>query len=192
VPSQKQPFWLGVLFYDDGFALAPTLQFHFNNPTMLINLTPAQLRQAASIKEQIEALNKELGAIAGISAPTNSTKPVKKGGMSAAGKARIVAAQKLRWSKAKAAKGKSAVKAAVEPAKKKISAEGIARIKAAQKARWAVIKAKTAPKAAVVAKPVVKAAVKPAKKFTMSAAAKAKISAAAKARWAKIRAAKKK
>jgi hypothetical protein len=91
-------------------------------------------------------------------------KPVvkKKGGLSAAGKARIVAAQKARWAKIKAAKPATttpvpkpavAVKAVVKPAasksvikaksaaKKKISAEGIARIKAAQKARWAKIKA---------------------------------------------------
>jgi hypothetical protein len=62
---------------------------------------------------------------------------VKKGGMSAAGKARIVVAQKLRWAKINAAKGKLVAKpvvnASVKPAKKKISAEGIARIKAAQK-----------------------------------------------------------
>ena len=175
---------------------------------MLTNLTPAQLRQAASIKEKIEALNKELGAILGSTGVSAPTKPAKRK-MSAGHIAKIRAAQKLRWAKVKAAK--PVVKAVVKPAKSKpkISAEGIARIKAAQKARWAVINAakdKAAPKAAVVAKPVVKAVVKPAavakpvvkaavksaKKFTMSAAAKAKISAAAKARWAAIRAAKKK
>src|SRR5450631_3065940 len=160
------------------FPIAQTTHIPFNTPTMLINLTPAQLRQAANLKEQIQALNKQLGAIlgaTGISAPTKTAKPGKKGGMSAAGKARVVAAQKLRWAKINAAKGKPVtkpvVKAAVKPVKKKISAAGIARIKAAQKARWAVInaaKAKTAPKAVVavkpahVAKPVVKVAVKPA------------------------------
>jgi hypothetical protein len=154
---------------------------------MLTNLSVQQLRQAANLKEQIEALNKQLGAITGISTPTKIAKPAKRK-MSAGHIAKIRAAQKLRWAKVRAAR--PVVKAAVKPAKKKISAAGIARIKAAQKARWAVInaaKAKAAPKAAF--KP---ATVKPAKKFTMSAAAKAKISAAAKARWAKIRAAKKK
>jgi hypothetical protein len=174
---------------------------------MLTNLSVQQLRQAANLKEQIEALNKELGAIIGFSAPS---KPAKRK-MSAGHIAKIRAAQKLRWAKVRAAKPvvkaavkPAVVKAAVKPATKKgtISAAGIARIKAAQKARWAVInaaKAKAAPKAAVVAvkpvsvaKPVVKTAVKPAKKFTMSAEAKAKISAAAKARWAAVRAAKKK
>jgi hypothetical protein len=181
----------------------------FNNPTMITSLSVQQLRQAASIKEQIEKLNKELGAIlgsTGISATTKPAKPVKKGGMSAAARAKISAAAKARWAKIRAAK--PVVKAAVKPAKKKISAAGIARIIAAQKTRWAAIKAKAAPKAApkaavvakraakVAAKPIQKAMVakpaKPAKKFTMSAAAKAKISAAAKARWAKIKAAKKK
>jgi hypothetical protein len=156
----------------------------------LSNLTPTQLRKAANLKEQIENLHKQLAAIlggTGISTAYKTAKPIK-GGMSAEGKARIVAAQKLRWSKIKAAK--PVVNGAVKPAKKgTISAAGIARIKAAQKARWAVInaaKAKAAPKAAVV-----KAAVKPAKKFKMSAGARAAISAAAKLRWAAIRAAKK-
>ena len=80
--------------------------------------------------------------------------------MSAAGKARIAAAQKARWAKIKAAakpaaapKAVVAAKAAAKPApaakpaaKKKISAEGIARIKAAQKARWAKIHAAKAKK----------------------------------------------
>ena len=142
----------------------------------LINLTPAQLRKAANLKEQVGNLHKQLASIigAGISAPSKPAKPVK-GKMSAAGRARIVAAQKLRWAKINAAKAKSAAK----PVKKgKSSAAGIARIKAAQKARWAKINAaKSIP-------------AKPARKFTMSASAKARISAAAKARWAKIRAAK--
>jgi hypothetical protein len=77
-----------------------------------------------------------------------AAKPVKKGGMSAAGRARIIAAQKARWSKIKEAKPvvKAPVKA-VSPAPQKkggISAEGRARIAAAAKARWA--KAKSAGK----------------------------------------------
>ncbi len=177
---------------------------------MLINLTPAQLRKAADLKEQIESLNQQLNSITGVvsASPAKVARPVKKGGMSAAGRARIIAAQKLRWAKINAAKAKPATKIttvkapvakSVAGARPKISAAGIARIKAAQKARWAKIhaaKAKVAPKAVVkvapVARPVVKVAGKPAKKFIMSAAAKAKISAAAKARWAKIKAAKKK
>ncbi|MEI6197786.1 MAG: hypothetical protein WCS42_26015, partial [Verrucomicrobiota bacterium] len=85
----------------------------------LIDLTPAQLRQSADHKERIADLNKKLAALFGGSAtPAQilSAKPVKvkKGGMSAAGKARIAAAQKLRWAKLKAAKAKPAAKALVK------------------------------------------------------------------------------
>jgi hypothetical protein len=74
----------------------------------LINqLTPAQLRKAASLKEQIASLEKQLAAIVGTQVPSTPPKPArKKGGMSAAGKARIAAAQKLRWAKVHAAKKK--------------------------------------------------------------------------------------
>jgi hypothetical protein len=153
--------------------------------TSLNQLSVSDLRKAANIKERIEALEKELNHLIGTasqvgSAPAASV-PRKKGGMSAAGKARIVAAQKARWAKVKAAK---AAGSPVAPRKKGgMSPEGKARIVAAQKARWAKVKA-----AKATAKPVAPA---PKKKFTMSAAAKAKISAAAKARWAKAKAAKK-
>lgn len=72
-----------------------------------IQLTPAQLRKAASLKEKIAALEKQLAAIFGAAAPAAApaAKPAKKKGkMSAAGRARIVAAQKARWAKIKAAK----------------------------------------------------------------------------------------
>jgi len=51
--------------------------------------------------------------------------------ISASGRARIAAAQKARWAKAKGKKAPSA------PKKRKMSASAIARIRAAQKARWA-------------------------------------------------------
>lgn len=69
-------------------------------------LTPAQLRKAASIKEKIASLEKQLAAIVRTSAPAAAKPARKKGGMSAAGRARIAAAQKLRWAKVKAAKKK--------------------------------------------------------------------------------------
>ena len=156
----------------------------------LLTLTSAQLIKAANIKDKIEALTKELNGLLGSSAQVKSDAKPSKRGMSAAGRARIAAAAKLRWAKIKAAKAtpKAAVKAKpVQKKKSGMSAAGRARIVAAQKARWAKIKAakpvapKTAPKAA--AKPAQKLAKK---KFVMSAAAKAKISAAAKLRWAKI------
>ena len=124
----------------------------------LINLTAAHLRKAADLQERIASLNHELAAILGGSptpTPAKPAKPVvaKKRGMSAAGKAKVAAAQKLRWAKIHAAKAKPApaVKAivkAAKPAKKKakISPEGMANIIAATKARWARIRAAKAAK----------------------------------------------
>ena len=134
------------------------------------NLSIQQLRQAADLKEKIAALEKQLEQVLGatpkpaVSAPkavvakvvaAKAPAPKKKGGMSAAGKARIVAAQKARWAKIKAAKAavpaikaaapaaKAAKPAVKAPAKKKfvMSAAAKAKISAAAKARWAKIKA---------------------------------------------------
>jgi hypothetical protein len=102
----------------------------------LSSLTAIQLRRAVGLKEQIDALNKELASILGAPAPV-SAKPPKKRKMSAAGRAKIAAAQKARWAKVKRAK--SVAKA---PAKKrKMSAAAKAKISAAAKARWAKVKA---------------------------------------------------
>ena len=114
----------------------------------ITNLTPSQLRQAADLKEKIAGLEKQLAALVGSVSKATPTKPAKKGGMSAAGKARISAAAKLRWAKINAAKGKtSAPKAApkpvaAKPAKKKfvMSAAAKAKLSALMKARWAAKK----------------------------------------------------
>lgn len=112
----------------------------YTDPTMsLLNLTAPQLRKAADLKEKIAKLETELDQLLGSSAPTTA-KPVKKKGMSAAGRAKVAAAQKARWAKIHAAKGKTAAKP-VKKARKKMSAEGRAKIAAAQKARWAKVKA---------------------------------------------------
>ena len=110
----------------------------------IINLTPAQLRQAANLKEEIAQLQKQLVSIltdpgSGIPAPFTAAKPAKKKGMSAAGRAKISAAAKLRWAKVNAAKAKTVAK----PTKKKfkMSAAAKAKISAAAKARWAKVKA---------------------------------------------------
>jgi len=108
------------------------------------NLSVQQLRQAANLKEQIEALEKELSQLFGSTAkPVVALAPKKKGGMSAAGKARIIAAQKARWAKIKAAKPVVKAVETAKPAKKKftMSAAAKAKISAAAKARWAKIKA---------------------------------------------------
>ena len=106
----------------------------------MINLTPKQLRQAANLKEKIVALEKELNQLFGSTAkPVESPAPKKRRKMSAAGRARLVAALKARWAKVKAAKSGAEAK----PAKKKftMSAEAKAKISAAAKARWAKIRA---------------------------------------------------
>jgi len=105
------------------------------------NLSVQQLRQAANLKEQIDALEKELNRLLNLTTkPVAAKAPKKKGGMSAAGRARIAAAQKARWARFKAAK--PAAKTA-KPAKKKfkMSAVAKAKISVAAKARWAKIKA---------------------------------------------------
>jgi len=107
--------------------------------TSLTDLSTEQLRRAIAIKEQIENLQEQFDSLFGAPTPLAAPRAVKKRGMSAAGRARIAAAQKARW-----AKQKQAQVVAGKPAKKrrgKLSAEGRARIIAAQKARWAKIKA---------------------------------------------------
>lgn len=114
------------------------LRQSYNPTTMsdLLSLTSKQLRHAADLKEEIEALNQELSLILGASASTPA-KTHKKRGMSAAGRAAVAAAQKARWAKIKAAKPTTKA-----PAKRrKMSAAGRAKIAAAAKARWAKAKA---------------------------------------------------
>jgi hypothetical protein len=124
----------------------------------MTNFTPIQLRKAADLQEKIAQLQSNLAAILGseVEAAPVAKPARKKGGMSAAGRARIAAAQKARWAKVNAAKGKTiaekviqAVKTVIiKPAKKKftMSAAAKAKISAAAKARWAKIKVEKAVK----------------------------------------------
>jgi hypothetical protein len=105
----------------------------------LNNLTSNQLVRAAKIKDQITKLEHQLNALLGGSTRVSVAKAPRKGGMSAAGRARIAAAQRARWAKLKGGPGKT--KASKPMKKRKMSAAGLAAIKAAQKARWAKIKA---------------------------------------------------
>ncbi len=103
------------------------------------DLTAAQLRRAADIKEMLEPLQNELAKILGgeIPMPVAPDGRKKKRTISAATRALMGAAQKARW-----AKLKGTAKSADKPKKKgKLSAAGLANIRAAQKARWAKIKA---------------------------------------------------
>jgi hypothetical protein len=81
-----------------------------------LELSVQQLKRAAAIKEQIEALNKELRGLLGFSG--NSGLAVrKKPGMSAAVKRKIAAAQRARWASIKA--GRSAATSAKRSANAK-------------------------------------------------------------------------
>ena len=160
----------------------------------LSDISATQLRQAASIKEQIEKLQKELTNLLG--APTAPPAPIaapkKKGKMSAAARKKLSDFHKARWAKIKQA---SKPAKAAKKKKSTMSAAGLANIRAAQKARWAKIKkAKTskvtlARKAASKTAPAATPA--PKKKWRLSAAGLARIKAANKAYWAKKKAAKK-
>jgi hypothetical protein len=127
------------------------------NTNSFLNLTVAQLKKAAALKEKIEALHSELSAILGgeasdsnVASATERGRPAGKGGMSAAGKKRIAEAQKARWAKINAAKAKASPSkdSKVEaPAKKKrtMSPEAKAKIAEAQKARWAKVRSDQKP-----------------------------------------------
>jgi len=73
---------------------------------MIINLTPKQLRQAASLKERIAALQKKLAKLAGSEGAAPAKPGRKRRRMSAAGRARIAAAARKRWAQVRAAKKK--------------------------------------------------------------------------------------
>lgn len=108
----------------------------------ILNLTPAQLKHAANIKEQIIALEGELQSIlGGIRHQGNGAAPApfrtRRNRMSAAGRARIIAAQKARWAKFKPASGTKAKSARTRT----LSAGARAKIAAAARARWARAKA---------------------------------------------------
>ena len=72
-------------------------------PMNPLDLTVNQLKRAAAIKEQVEALNKELRGILGVSANSEAASQTKRT-MSAAVKKKIAAAQRARWAKAKGSK----------------------------------------------------------------------------------------
>jgi hypothetical protein len=161
------------------------------------SLTPSQLRQAADLKDQLAVLEQQLAGIivvggkprTPVDAPelASPARPGKRT-MSPAHKAKIRAAQQLRWAKYNAGRSATATAEAAEPAKRGpkkggMSAAGRARIAEAQRLRWAKVKGGKKTQSPTLSK------TKPARK--MSAAGRAAIAAAAKARWAKFRAGKK-
>jgi hypothetical protein len=65
----------------------------------ITDLTPQQLRRAASIKERLDGLNNELRRLLDGATTNRATTSRKKRTMSAAVKRKIAAAQKARWAK---------------------------------------------------------------------------------------------
>jgi hypothetical protein len=103
----------------------------------LSQLTTSQLHRIIAIKEQIESLQSQIDSIAGGGGETPApSAPVKKGGMSAAGRARISAAAKARWARVKAKKSEVAPKK-----RRKMSAAAKAKIAEAARTRWAKARA---------------------------------------------------
>jgi hypothetical protein len=84
-------------------------------------------QERKTISAQLERIGSALSALG------SSANSGRKRSISAAGSARIAAAQRARWAKARGAK---VVPISSRP-KRKMSAAAIARIRAAQKARWA-------------------------------------------------------
>jgi len=74
------------------------------SPMNISELSPAQLRKAAKMKERIVRLQSELDRLFGSKAGPEAAPKKRTRRMSAAGRARIVAAQKARWAKIKAGK----------------------------------------------------------------------------------------
>ena len=108
----------------------------------LLSLTAKQLNQAAKLKEKIDALNVKLAELLGASVEVVAVEKTakRKNKFSAAGLAKIKAAQKARWAKIHAAKADVPAKTE-KKAKRKMSAAGRAKIAAGQKARWAKVNA---------------------------------------------------
>jgi hypothetical protein len=107
----------------------------------LIDLTISDLKRAATIKEQIEGLNKELRSILGASAKSGAARKNKRT-MSAATKKQIAAAQQARWANRRRANpATQSVKPAVKAKKKTVSRATKAKLSAKLKAYWAAKKA---------------------------------------------------
>ena len=97
-----------------------------NLPAVLKQLQQERTRLAS----QLGRLNSAISALTGVG---YDGARLKRRTISAAGRAKIAAAQRLRWAKAKGSK----VVSIARGKKRKLSAAALARIRAAQKARWA-------------------------------------------------------
>ena len=104
----------------------------------LIDLTPTQLKRAASIKEQIDGLNKQLRGLLGAPA-TSRASPRRNRSMSASVKKKIAATQKARWAKIQASK-RATASARPNAKTDRMSPAARAKLSAKLKAYWAAKK----------------------------------------------------
>ena len=104
----------------------------------LFDLTPEQLKRAASIKEQIDGLSKQLRGILGAAA-TPRAAPSKNRTMSASVKKKIAATQRARWAKVRGSTPTTA-SARAAAKKKRMSPAARAKLSAKLKAYWAAKK----------------------------------------------------
>ena|ERR1022692_384687 len=104
----------------------------------IIDLSSSQLRQAASLKDQIASFQKQLSQVLGSALTGAPAGAAPKRKMSAAGRAKIAAAARARWAKVKGAKAPAT---AEHKPKGKMSASAKAKLSAKMKAVWAARKA---------------------------------------------------
>jgi hypothetical protein len=108
-----------------------------------MNVVETLKSERDKLQNDLNRLNAAIKALGG-SASTGSSMTGKRPKLSAAGRARIAAAQRARWAKLRGQHGKTAQKQNVVsmPAKRKtMSSAARKKIAAAQKARWAKVKA---------------------------------------------------
>jgi hypothetical protein len=98
----------------------------------LSNISVQHLKRALVIREKIERLERDLESLLGGPGSSSTNGHGGRRRMSAAARAKIAAAQKLRWAKYRKGSGKG---------RRKMSAAARAKISAAAKARWAKAKA---------------------------------------------------
>ncbi len=111
----------------------PTLLISYK--LILMNITSQDLRRAADLKERIEALQSELSALLAGTEPAPQRRGKK--GMSAAGRARIAAAQRARWARLKTTTNG----AAMPKRRRTMSAAAKAKLAQVARARWRKAKA---------------------------------------------------
>ena len=106
----------------------------------------AQLRgERTQAQQQVEKLDVAIHAIEGLvgrngsGASRNGARPGRT--VSAAGRARIAAAQRARWARVRKESQSAGGKTTTPPAKRTMSASARRKIAAAQRARWAKVRA---------------------------------------------------